>query len=83
MSKVNRLRYHLEKANLYFLLAKKYEYVDPAKHFYFYRKHFYYTNKVEQDYMMMHSHHKNPGHHYMNPDGSYDSPDSPDYNYNS
>lgn len=74
MSKVNRLRYHLEKANLYFLLAKKYEYVDPARHIYFYRKHFYYVNKVEQDYMMLQGHHENPGSYHMHHYGTHHNP---------
>ncbi|MEM1504806.1 hypothetical protein RG959_15470 [Domibacillus sp. 8LH] len=43
----------LEKASLYGLLAKKYEYVDPQKHMYYYQKHFQYVMKVEQHYMML------------------------------
>ncbi|MGG3452262.1 hypothetical protein ABER98_20895, partial [Domibacillus aminovorans] len=43
----------LAKANLYGLLAKKYEYVDPQKHMHYYQKHFYYVTKVEQHYMML------------------------------
>jgi len=43
----------LTKASLYGLLAKRYEYVDPQKHMYFYQKHFQYAMKVEQRYMMV------------------------------
>lgn len=43
----------LEQASLYLLLAKKYEYVDPEKHMYFYQKHFYYAEMVDKMYMHM------------------------------
>ncbi len=43
----------LTKASLFGLLAKRYEYVDPQKHMYYYQKHFYYVMKVEQHYMML------------------------------
>ncbi|WP_046174952.1 hypothetical protein [Domibacillus indicus] len=43
----------LAKANLYGLLAKKYEYVDPQKHMHFYQKHFHHVMRVEQHYMML------------------------------
>jgi hypothetical protein len=48
-----KLKDYLTKANLYFLLAKKYEYVDPQKHMHFYQKHFYYANMVDKHYMML------------------------------
>ncbi|MEJ8548540.1 hypothetical protein [Brevibacillus borstelensis] len=44
----DRLKYHLEKANLYGLLAKFYEHMDPEKHCYYYKKHFYHEQKVVQ-----------------------------------
>ncbi|WP_309087275.1 hypothetical protein [Domibacillus sp.] len=43
----------LAKANLYGLLAKKYEYLDPEKHMYYDLKHFHYVTRVEQHYMML------------------------------
>ncbi len=48
-----KLNEYLTNANLYFLLAKKYEYVDPQKHMYFYQKHFYYAEMVDKLYMQM------------------------------
>ncbi|MBP1948645.1 hypothetical protein [Virgibacillus litoralis] len=48
-----KLNEALTNANLYFLLAKKYEYVDPKKHMYFYQKHFYYAEMVDKLYMQM------------------------------
>ncbi|MFZ3577935.1 hypothetical protein [Virgibacillus sp. DJP39] len=47
------LKEHLTMANLYFLLAKKYEYVDHQKHMYYYQKHFYYADLVDKCYMQM------------------------------
>lgn len=48
-----KLKDYLTKANLYGLLAKKYEYVDPQKHMHFYQKHFYYADLVDKCYMQM------------------------------
>lgn len=49
----SQLQYHLMQANLYGLLAKRYEYVDPAKHMHFYRKHFEQVQMVESLYLRM------------------------------
>lgn len=46
----------LMQANLYGLLAKKYEYVDPQKHMHFYQLHFHCVLKLEQHFMMLESH---------------------------
>ncbi|EMT54456.1 hypothetical protein I532_02590 [Brevibacillus borstelensis AK1] len=46
----DRLKYHLEKANLYNLLAKYYEHMNPEKHIHYYKKHFYHEQKVVQYY---------------------------------
>ncbi|MBO8172290.1 MAG: hypothetical protein H0Z33_10400 [Bacillaceae bacterium] len=54
MGKENKLKYYLDKANLYFLLAKKYEYVDPARHIHYYQKHLYHVQKLEYYYMKYH-----------------------------
>jgi hypothetical protein len=48
-----KLKDHLMQANLYFLFAKRYEYVDPQKHMFFYQKHFNAVMKLEQHYMML------------------------------
>ncbi|MDN9011185.1 hypothetical protein [Brevibacillus laterosporus] len=42
----DKLKYHLEKANLYGMLAKFYEHMNPDKHIYYYKKHFYHEQKV-------------------------------------
>ncbi|NPC93441.1 hypothetical protein HOO54_14655 [Bacillus sp. WMMC1349] len=53
----SQLEHHLMQANLYGLLAKKYEYVDPAKHIHFYQKYFEQVQQVEALYMGMHKKH--------------------------
>ncbi|WP_163539869.1 hypothetical protein [Gracilibacillus sp. YIM 98692] len=57
-----KLKDLLTKANLTGLLAKRYEYVDPQKHMYYYQLHFKYVMQVEKYYMNMQDH----SHHYMN-----------------
>lgn len=47
---MDRLKYHLEQANLYGTLAKIYEHVNPDKHCHYYRKHFYHEMQVKQLY---------------------------------
>jgi hypothetical protein len=49
----SQLQYHLMEAHLYGLLAKRYEYVDPAKHIHFYKKYFEHVQHVESIYMGM------------------------------
>ncbi|MFO6495844.1 MULTISPECIES: hypothetical protein [Bacillus] len=60
----SELKHHLMKANLYGLLAKRYEYVDPAKHMHFYQKHFKHVKRVEALYMGMHD--NDMSHHDVN-----------------
>ncbi|MFC4559418.1 hypothetical protein ACFO3D_14565 [Virgibacillus kekensis] len=43
----------LNEATMYFLFAKRYEYVDPQRHMYFYQKHFDAAMRLEQHYMML------------------------------
>lgn len=50
-----QLQHDLMHANLYFTLAKRYEYVDPSKHMHFYLKYFEYVKKIEERYMMLHN----------------------------
>lgn len=35
----------MEKSNLYGMLAKYYEHIDPDKHIHYYKKHFYHEQK--------------------------------------
>lgn len=48
-----QLQHDLMQANLYGLLAKRYEYVDPQRHIHFYLKHFEYVKRVEDRFMML------------------------------
>jgi hypothetical protein len=57
----DKLRYHLKKAELYGLLAKKYKYKDPHMHCHFYKKHYYHTQCVDRLYMAS-KHGKGAGH---------------------
>lgn len=50
----------LNQASLYGLLAKRYEYVDPQKHMFFYQKHFNAAMKLEQHYMMLEGNDNSP-----------------------
>ncbi|WCK52772.1 hypothetical protein PP175_15210 [Aneurinibacillus sp. Ricciae_BoGa-3] len=56
---MDKLRYHLKKAELYGLLMKKYKYENPQLHDHFYRKHYYHTQCVDRLYMQ--SKHGGPG----------------------
>ncbi|WP_156291893.1 hypothetical protein [Oceanobacillus salinisoli] len=42
----------LTEANLFGLLAKRYEYVDPQRHMFFYQKHFDAVMELERNLMM-------------------------------
>lgn len=59
------LRDLLNEATFYFLMAKRYEYVDPQKHMFFYQKHFEAAMRLEQHYMML------AGEEYMPHKGMY------------
>ncbi|TCT20944.1 hypothetical protein EDD68_11272 [Melghiribacillus thermohalophilus] len=49
----NQMKELLDMATLTYLMAKRYEYVDPQKHMYYYQLHFQYVMQLEQQYMMM------------------------------
>ncbi|WP_052947875.1 hypothetical protein [Aneurinibacillus tyrosinisolvens] len=69
---MRELKHHLKKAELYGLLMKKYEYVDPALHMHYYQKHFYHTQEVDRLYRMKHHWGAHPGAAY--PTGAYSAP---------
>lgn len=52
----HKLKYHMEKANLYGMLANYYEHIDPEKHIHYYKKHFYHEQKVVKYHKMGRKH---------------------------
>lgn len=62
---MDKLKYHLQQANLYGTLAAIYEHKNPEKHCKYYRKHFYHEMKVKELYK------KRKGHHGMDSSSSH------------